>query len=105
MGTKRYVVREGFNFRVRDEKGNEKVYSEGDLVTLEQSEGDAQHQLEYADDKDRAAALKAENEARSNAQAVQAQANGIDVIALGNAIAQGIVQAQAAAQKPAGGSN
>jgi hypothetical protein len=105
MGTKRYEVRAGFNFRVRDEKGNEKVYSEGDIVTLEQSEGDAQHQLQYADDKDRAAALKAENEARSNAQAVQAQASGIDVIALGNAIAQGIVQAQAAAQKPAGGSN
>ena len=60
MASKRYVVREGFIYRVRDEKGNEKTYSEGDIVTLEQEIGDAVHQLEYADDKDRLAAVKAE---------------------------------------------
>lgn len=46
MATKRYVVREGFNFRLRDDKGNEKVYAEGDTVELEQAEGDCAHQLE-----------------------------------------------------------
>lgn len=46
MATKRYVVREGFNFRLRDDKGNEKIFSEGDTVELEQAEGDGVHQLE-----------------------------------------------------------
>lgn len=98
MGNKRYVVREGFNYRVRDEKGNEKVYSEGDGVTLEQSIGDAAHQLEYADEKDRAAALKAEQEAKKVEQLSQPVAGGIDQAALASAIAEGVAQALAAIQ-------
>lgn len=96
MGAKKYVVREGFNYRVRDDKGNEKVFSEGDVLVLEQEDGDAAHQLEYADEKDRAAALKAEQEARAAAQAAQPQAGGVNHAALAEAIAAGVAQALAA---------
>lgn len=46
MATKTYVVREGFVFKIRDEKGNEKTYTEGDTVKLDVSIGDEAHQLE-----------------------------------------------------------
>jgi hypothetical protein len=101
MGSKKYVVREGFNFRVRveTEKGPvEKIYSEGDTVTLEQDMGDSAHQLEYADDKDRATALKAEEGARKSAAAAQPQAGGFDQAALAAAISSGIADAFAALQ-------
>jgi len=102
MGTKRYVVRDSFNFRTTDSKGNEKVYSEGDIVTLEQEFGDTAHQLQYADDKDRAAALKAEQESRrvtnKNDALQSAPVAAIDHDALGEAIAQGIARAFAAMQ-------
>lgn len=105
MPTKRYIVREGFNFRIVDAKNNEKVYSEGDIVTLEQDIGDAAHQLEYAEEKDRAAAAKAE-ESRARAQKADqpAAAGGsvvIDHEALAAAIAQGIAAAFQAQQEPA----
>lgn len=46
MATKNYVVRAGFVFKIRDEKGNEKTYTEGDTVKLDSSIGDEAHQLE-----------------------------------------------------------
>ncbi|WP_075259045.1 hypothetical protein [Herbaspirillum camelliae] len=103
MATKRYIVREGFIYRTVDGKGSEKVYSEGDIITLEQEIGDAAHQLEYAEDKDRAAAAKAE-EARSRALKVElpAAATGsvvLDHEALAGAIAQGIAAAFQAQQE------
>ncbi|NQE47986.1 hypothetical protein [Herbaspirillum rubrisubalbicans] len=116
MATKRYVVREGFIYRTVDAKGSEKVYSEGDIITLEQEVGDAAHQLEYAEDKDRAAALKAE-EARSRALKVELPAAAatasvaLDHEALATAIAQGIAaafqaqEAAASADASAGGSD
>jgi hypothetical protein len=60
MATKKYFVRAGFSFRMRDDKGNEKVYSEGDTLTLEQGDGDSAHQLECSDAADRDTATKAE---------------------------------------------
>lgn len=48
MATKTYVVREGFVFKIRDEKGNEKTYTEGDTLKLDSSIGDDSHQLELA---------------------------------------------------------
>lgn len=104
MATKRYVVREGFNFRIVDSRGNEKVYSEGDTVTLEQEVGDASHQLEYLDDKDKAAALKLE-EARAKSVKVDLPTSvagtvSIDHAALGEAISQGIATAFAKFQEP-----
>ncbi|MCW5299279.1 hypothetical protein DXT88_13945 [Herbaspirillum lusitanum] len=105
MAAKRYIVREGFIYRTVDAKGSEKVYSEGDIITLEQEVGDGAHQLEYAEDKDRASALKAE-EARSRALKVELPAAAatatvaLDHEALATAIAQGIAaafQAQEAA--------
>ncbi|OIR10980.1 hypothetical protein GALL_71510 [mine drainage metagenome] len=68
MAKKRFVVREGFHFRLVQEDGREKIYSEGDIVELEQAEGTATHQLEYADEKDRAAAFKAEIDAHAAKQ-------------------------------------
>lgn len=104
MAAKRYIVREGFIYRTTDGKGSEKVYSEGDIITLEQEVGDAAHQLEYAEDKDRAAALKAE-EARSRALKVELPAAAatasvaLDHEALATAIAQGIAAAFQAQQE------
>jgi hypothetical protein len=98
MGSKRYIVREGFNFRIRDEKNNEKVYSEGDIVTLELEDGDSRHQLEYADERDRADALKAEQKAKKAQEAVQAAASGLDSAYLADAITAGVAQALAAVQ-------
>lgn len=98
MGSKRYIVREGFNFRVRDDKNNEKVYSEGDIVTLEQEDGDIRHQLEYADEADRVAAFKAEQKAKKAAEATQAAASGFDQAYLADAITAGVAQALAAVQ-------
>jgi hypothetical protein len=103
MGAKKYVVRQGFNFRVRDEKGNEKVFHEGDQVQLEQELGDVQHQLEYSDDKDRDAALKMEMKAQkaSDSSFVVGvpQSAGIDHEALAAAISTGIAQAFSQIQK------
>lgn len=104
MATKRYVVREGFNFRTVDARGNEKVYSEGDSLTLEQEVGDGAHQLEYLDDKDKTAALKLE-EARAKSVKVDLPAAvagtvSIDHAALGEAISQGIAAAFAKFQEP-----
>lgn len=48
MAVKTYVVREGFSYRVLDEKNNLKVYSEGDTIDLETDVGDNTHQLERA---------------------------------------------------------
>lgn len=103
MGIKRYIVREGFNFRVRNDKGEEKVFSEGDILQLDQEDGDKCHQLEYADEKDRLAAAKAEAEAAAKVQAAQAPVatGGIDHEALAAAIAAGIGQAMAVAQAAA----
>ena len=49
MAVKKFVVREGFNYRVRDDRNNEKVYSEGDTVDLEETDGNATHQLQRAE--------------------------------------------------------
>ena len=46
MDTKTYIVRDGFSFRQVDERGNLRVYNEGDSVELEPETGDAAHQLE-----------------------------------------------------------
>lgn len=93
MPTKNYVVRDGFNYRVRDEKGNEKVYSEGDSVCLDQEIGDVAHQLEYAEESDRKAALKIESAAKRAEQAAEVKAGGIDQEAFAAAIANGVAQA------------
>jgi hypothetical protein len=104
MGIKKYIVREGFNFRVRVETDKgivEKVFSEGDTLQLDQEIGDAAHQLEYADEKDRTAAAKAEAEAAAKA-APAVTSGGVDQDALAAAISTGIAQAFAqmqAAQK------
>ena len=46
MATKTYTVREGFCYRVTDERGNTKTYTEGDTLDLDIEVGDATHQLE-----------------------------------------------------------
>ena len=46
MAIKTYTVREGFSFRKADEKGNMRVFFEGNEVELDESEGDSAHQLE-----------------------------------------------------------
>ena len=74
MAKKRFIVREGFHFRMVAADGREKVYSEGDIVELEQADGTANHQLEYADEKDRAAAFKAEVDAYAAKQQATAVA-------------------------------
>lgn len=66
MAKKDYVVRAGFNYRVLDAKGNEKVYSEGDTIELDTVDGAAAHQLELANPKDRDAAAKAEKDAAAD---------------------------------------
>ncbi len=48
MAIKKYVVREGFVFRVQNDNGSYKTYEAGDTVDLDEAEGDAQHQLERA---------------------------------------------------------
>lgn len=48
MALKKYVVREGFVFRTQNDNGSHKTFEGGDIVTLEESEGDASHQLERA---------------------------------------------------------
>lgn len=73
MATKSYVVRAGFNYRLRDDKGNEKVYSEGDTITLDQEIGDTAHQLEYSEDKDRREALRVENAAKRSGPSAEVQ--------------------------------
>jgi len=106
MGIKKYVVRAGFNYRQRieTEKGTvERIYNEGDPLTLEQEEGDAAHQLEYANDKDRSEALSAESEARKALDAAQPAAGGIDHDALAGAISTGIATAFANLQAARGG--
>lgn len=103
MSKKNYVVRQGFIFRItrpgQDGKPVVKEYSAGDTVQLDQEEGDGVHQLEYADEADRAAALKAEQKALK-AQPAPAGAGGFDADALAAAIAAGVAQALAA-QAPA----
>lgn len=98
MAQKRYVVREGFNYRVRTERGEEKVYSEGDIVVLDPDTDSIGHQLELADEKDRAAALKEENQAARAASMARAQSSGIDQDALAAAIAEGVARALQAMQ-------
>lgn len=98
MATKNYVVRAGFNYRTKDAKGNEKVFSEGDTLYLDTEIGDAAHQLEYADEADRVAALKAEQKAAKAAQAASVEAQGgIDHEALAATVATAVAQALAAA--------
>lgn len=102
MATKKYVVREGFNFpvKIEDDKGNVKikVYDAGDTVNLDSSIGDVSHQLEYADEADRATALKAEQKAAKDAKAAQAAETGaIDHEALAATVATAVAQALAAA--------
>lgn len=46
MANKTYRVRDGFSFRMTDDKGNTKVYGEGDTLRLDEDTGDMQHQLE-----------------------------------------------------------
>lgn len=48
MAIKNYVVREGFIFRTQNDNGSFKTYEAGDIVKLDESEGDAAHQLECA---------------------------------------------------------
>lgn len=48
MAIKNYVVREGFIFRTQNDNGSFKTYEAGDIVKLDESEGDAAHQLEPA---------------------------------------------------------
>jgi hypothetical protein len=48
MANKKYVVREGFVFRTQNDNGSFKTYEGGDIVNLEELEGDASHQLERA---------------------------------------------------------
>lgn len=98
MGIKRYIVREGFHFRqiVPTEKGTvEKIYSEGDIVSLDEAEGGAAHQLELADENDRAAAAKAEAKARKASTEATPSA-AFDQEAFAAAIAAGVAQALAA---------
>lgn len=46
MAIKKYVVREGFVFRTQNDNGSFKTYEAGDIVSLEEAEGKAAHQLE-----------------------------------------------------------
>ncbi len=46
MATKQFIVREGFNFRMRGDQGHEKVYGAGEIVEIEDSDGVEYHQLE-----------------------------------------------------------
>ena len=89
MAKKRFEVRKGFNYRVLDDKGNEKVYSEGDIVELDQADGAGFHQLQYADQKDCDSALKAEQDAA----AAKAQASAV---AQAQVIAQALANLQTA---------
>ncbi|HTH40260.1 MAG TPA: hypothetical protein VL968_05680 [Rhodocyclaceae bacterium] len=94
MGTKIYKVREGFIYRTRDAKGNEKTYTEGDTVELDTDLGDGAHQLEYANEEDRAAALKAEQKAAKANKSAQVEAQGgIDHEALAATVAAAVAQA------------
>ncbi|MDD5247821.1 MAG: hypothetical protein PHY45_02480 [Rhodocyclaceae bacterium] len=89
MAKKRFQVRGGYNYRVVDDKGNEKTYSEGDILELEQADGITCHQLEYADQKDRTAALQAEQQAATDKAKDQA-------VAQASMIAQALANLQAA---------
>lgn len=51
MANRKYVVRDGFSFRIANEKGDVKVYSEGDSLIIDQEIGDNSHQLELLDGK------------------------------------------------------
>ena len=46
MATKQFIVREGFNFRMRGDQGHEKVYGPGETVEIEDGDGVEHHQLE-----------------------------------------------------------
>jgi len=50
MANRKYVVREGFSFRTVNEKGDVKVYSEGDTVSLDTEIGGNSHQLQLVGD-------------------------------------------------------
>lgn len=50
MANRKYVVREGFSFRTVNDKGDVKVYSEGDSVTLDTEIGGNSHQLQLIGD-------------------------------------------------------
>ena len=104
MAQKNFVVRAGFIFtqRVVGERGDVKFkeYGEGDIVKLDPEVDAIPHQLELADEKDRAAAAKVEAEARKAALPAPVTA-GVDHDALAAAIASGVAQALAAMQKPA----
>ena len=102
MGTKRYVVREGFNYRTKSDRGDEKVYSEGDTLTLDPDLAVIPHQLELADVTDRDAAAKAEAKiAKAEAAARGGNSGGVDSEALASAIADGVARALAAMQTTA----
>lgn len=68
MAIKKFNVREGFSFRIKDETGAEHVLSEGDTIDLPEEIGATTHQLELADPKARAKAAAAEAEAEAEAE-------------------------------------
>jgi hypothetical protein len=74
MTTKNYIVREGFNLRIIDARGAEKLYSAGDQVSLDDALASTMHQVELSDPKEREAQAKAEAAAAAAAAKAAAQA-------------------------------
>jgi hypothetical protein len=99
---KKYIVRDGFIvfLEVTGPKGDkyERTYTSGEEVTLEDDEAAKhQHKLEFANQKDRDAALAAEKAAAQTATAATDPAVLVQMLVAALAQAQGVVPAPAAA--------
>jgi hypothetical protein len=84
MAIRKYIVRAGFSYRTKDEKGVESAYSEGDTLDLTEEEGGAIHLLELADPKARDKAATAEA-AAAKAEAARAERKAAEELAAAEA--------------------
>nr|WP_316642878.1 hypothetical protein [uncultured Roseateles sp.] len=96
MPIKKYIVRDGFmvvlEIKQADGSVHKRTYASGDEVSLD-DDAHAQHahKLEFANEKDRAAALATEKESRIQAAATNSPADLVNALiaALGQALNQG----------------
>jgi hypothetical protein len=100
MATKKYIVREGFVVFLALSKPTgekyERTYTSGEEVVLEDADAALHaHKLEFASDKDRAAALAAEKAATQSAAAANDPAVLVQMLVAALAQAQGVAPAPA----------